>query len=96
MQVQVDERCALTRCVLHLSKGRHVLWGCVSLLLNMHKKYCQQNILHVITPCTNMEVAICARVPPACAQVAPHVGARGANVQDMLLEIFEASGLSWV
>jgi hypothetical protein len=35
----------LTRRVSHMGKGRHTMWGHVSLLLNMHKKECIQNIL---------------------------------------------------
>jgi hypothetical protein len=30
---------------LHMGKGRRVMWGRVSLLLNMHTKECIQNIL---------------------------------------------------
>jgi hypothetical protein len=29
-------------------KGRHVIWGCVTLLPNSTEKNCQQNILHAV------------------------------------------------
>jgi hypothetical protein len=55
-----------------------VLWRRVSLLFNMHKKDCQQNILYGITPCASMRVPIYACAPCACAQMSPRVPAQEA------------------